>query len=137
MGKIKYNVVPKKNPIDKSVKYYALKAPVPRIMTEQLIDYMATNSKVPRAHVPAALNAILKSVQQLTLNGHAVKVPGLGTFRPIIKSEGADSAEAFTAKHIKSVMVRFRIDSFYNDINRAGIYYEKNQPLLSDSMLIQ
>lgn len=126
MGTIKYNVVPKKDPVFKTKKYYALKAPAPRILTEQLMDYMAANSKVPRAHVPAALNAILKSIQQLVLNGHSVKVPGLGTFRPVIKSKGAESAEAFNpAKNITGVMVRFRVDKFYNDINRAGIYYEK------------
>lgn len=125
MGTIKYNVIPRKDPIDKTVKYYAEKVSAPRILTDELFTYMAQNSQIPRAQVPIALNAILKSIQTLCLNGHSIQIPQLGNFRAIIKGKGVENKEDFSAKDIKSVLIRFRPATFFDDLSRVGISFER------------
>lgn len=125
MGTIKYNVIPRKDPLTKEIKYYASKVSAPRILTEELFSYMAQNSQIPRAQVPIALNAILKSIQTLCLNGHSIQIPQLGSFRAIIKGKGYENKQDFTAKDIKSVYIRFRPAAFFDDLSRVGISFER------------
>lgn len=106
---IKYYVIPRKNPINKKVKYYAMKdgAGAARFTTDQMYKTMSETSNVPIAYIPQALEAIAQAVQMFVLNGHCVTVGDLGSFQPVIKSSGALSADEFSASHIKSYKMAF------------------------------
>lgn len=54
---IRYNVIPKKNPINKQIKYYAVKDSVgaARFMTEEMYATMSEASNVPVAYIPRRL----------------------------------------------------------------------------------
>lgn len=107
---IRYNIIPKKNPITKEVKYYAMKDGVgaARFMTEEMYATMSEASNVPVAYIPQALEAIAQAVQMFVLNGHCVRVGHFGSFQPQIVSRGASTAADFGVGNIKRVRIRFR-----------------------------
>lgn len=108
MGQIKYNVVGAKNPQTGSLIYIAQVARAPRITLADLIDSIAQNSQLPRAVLPTALNAILKSINNFVLNGHSVSIPRLGTFSVTMHSHGAETEEAFDiSTNYRGLTVRF------------------------------
>ena len=109
MGTLKYKVIPRKNPITKTVKFYASPVHAPRITTEDLVAYIAENSQVPKAIVRAGLSAIQKSIYNFVLNGHSVTIPQLGTFGVTIRCKLAETEEQFSIdQHVKSVHCTFR-----------------------------
>lgn len=109
MGILKYKVIPRKNPITKTVKFYASPVHAPRITTEELVAYIAENSQVPKAIVRTGLAAIQKSIYNFVLNGHSVTIPQLGTFGATIRGKLAATEEEFSvAENISSVHCTFR-----------------------------
>ena len=121
---IKYYVIPRKNPINTEVKYYAMKdgAGAARFMTEQMYKTMSETSNVPVTYIPQALEAIAQAVQMFVLNGHCVTVGDLGSFQPVIKSSGALSADEFSASHIKGVNIKFRPSPVLREILRTTTF---------------
>lgn len=107
---IRYYVVPKKNPINKVVKYYAVKETIgaARFMTDKMYKTMSEASNVPVAYIPQALEAIAQAVQMFVLNGHCVRVGHLGSFQPIIVSRGSNTEADFSTANIQRVRIRFR-----------------------------
>lgn len=121
---IKYNIIPRKNPITKEVKYYATKdgTGAARFMTDQMYKTMSETSNVPIAYIPQALEAIAQAVQMFVLNGHCVTVGSLGSFQPVIKSSGALSADEFSTAHIKGVSIKFRPSPVLREVLRTTTF---------------
>lgn len=121
---IKYYIRPKKNPINKEVKYYAVKdgTGAARFSTEAMYQTMSETSNVPLAYIPQALEAIAQAVQMFVLNGHCVTVGSLGSFQPIIQSRGALSADEFSVSHIKGVKIAFRPSVMMREILRTTTF---------------
>ena len=69
-----------------------------------IADHGSTYS---RADVSAVLILAVDCMRELLLSGAKVDLGDLGTFRPAIRTEGAESADAFTANNIKKVNVRW------------------------------
>ena len=125
MGKVLFTAISRKNPTDKTVAYYPIQVPAPRVMTEDLVNYIAENSQLPRAVVPAALAAIQKSIANFVLNGHSVTIPRLGTFTATVKSKPKASAGDVTAADIKKVFCRFRPSTETSDPVKYGLRFER------------
>ena len=125
MGKILFTAIARKSPKDKTVSYYPLQVPAPRVMTPDLVNYIAENSQLPRAVVPAALAAIQKSIMNFVLNGHSVTIPRLGTFTATVKSEARPSAAEVKATDIKRVYCRFRPSAETADPVKYGLNFER------------
>lgn len=104
---LKYNVVSKKNPIDKSVKFYARLIPVTPVKLADLAKDISDESTVTVHDVKAVLSALEAHIVRQLRNGCSVRLGDLGSFRPTVTSTGAESAEDFTASHIKQVNIRF------------------------------
>ena len=104
---LKYNVVSKKNPIDKSVKYYARLAPVTPVKLNDIADAISQECTVTIHDVKAVLSALEAHIVRQLRNGCSVRLGDLGSFRPTISSTGADAAEEFTVGNIKQVNIRF------------------------------
>lgn len=128
MPTLRYKVVERENPVTRSKVFYAVRESyaIERIKTDDLIDSIAENSQLPRAIVPAALAAILKSITNFVLNGHSVTVPRLGTFTGTITSRSADSRAAFTASNIKGMRVRFRKSSELDQASRYSVRFVRS-----------
>lgn len=125
MGKFQFTAIARKSPVDKSVKFYPLQVPATRVLTDDLVDYIAENSQLPRAVLPAALAAIQKSIFNFVLNGHSVTIPRLGTFTATIKSKAQPAADKVSAADIKSVHCRFRPSSKMSENVKYGLTFER------------
>lgn len=84
MGRIVYSVTKRRNSATAQVKYYPIRVGSERLSTDDVIDYIGENPQVPRAAVPSAVHAILKTITNFVLNGHSVELPRLGIFSATI-----------------------------------------------------
>lgn len=104
---LKYNVVPKKNPIDKTTKFYARLTPVTPIKLSALCESISSQCTVTSHDVKAVISALEEQLVYYLRNGNSVRLGDLGSFRPMIKSQGAESAEKFSPSMIQKVKIRF------------------------------
>ncbi len=107
---IKYVIRAKKNPIDKTVRFYPQMAPTTPVTLAQIIKRVEKRSTVSSADVKAVLDALQYEVIDALQNGNTVRLGDLGSFRLSIKATGsATSAEAKNAgaNAIKTVNVQF------------------------------
>lgn len=107
MPKLQYYVIPRKNPIDKSTKFYAQARKYTSLSTKDVLDLAAQNSNVDRGLIESVMYALQEAIVTFFTNGHNLQFWPLGSFFSTIKSEGAENAAAFTAGNIKSLRIRF------------------------------
>ena len=108
---IKYNVIPRKNPINKEVKYYAQMAPVNPVTLNDVAEAIASNCTVTLHDCKAVLSALQEQIALQLRNGNSVRLGDLGSFHPVVKSSGALSADEFSTAHIKGLKVCFNMSS--------------------------
>ncbi len=107
---IKYVIRAKKNPIDKTVRFYPQMAPTTPVTLAQIIKRVEKRSTVSSADVKAVLDALQYEVIDALQNGNTVRLGDLGSFRLSIKATGsANSVEAKKAgaNAIRTVNVQF------------------------------
>ena len=104
---LKYNVVAKKNPITKAVKYYAQLVPVTPIKLADLSELISNECTLTAHDVKAVISALEEQVTRALLDGKSVRLGDLGSFHPTVKSKGADAANKFQSTDIEKVNVRF------------------------------
>lgn len=108
MADLKYKVVPLKNPIDKSVKFYARKISYEKITGKELLARLQDNSGMKGAVLSAACIAITNCIANFVCNGHSVQIGNLMSLRPTLTSEGVETLDKFSAAYIKGCRVRAR-----------------------------
>lgn len=106
MAKLQFYPLARKNPVDKSVAYYAQKSTYTNIPTAVLCRRIVENTAVPPGVVRAAVTAIVDSVANFVCNGHSVQLGELMSMRPTVQTKGAATAPGFKAEMVKRVMVR-------------------------------
>lgn len=105
---LKYNVVSKKSPIDKTVKYYARLIPVTPIKLADLAEAISEECTVTVHDIKAVISSLEAHIARNIRNGNSIRLGDIGSFWPTVQSTGADAAEEFSSANIKQVMVRFR-----------------------------
>ncbi|MBQ2363616.1 MAG: HU family DNA-binding protein [Bacteroidaceae bacterium] len=108
---IKYNIIPRKNPINKEVKYYAQMAPVTPVTLNSIAEAIASNCTVTLHDCKAVLSALQEQIALNLRQGNSVRLGDLGSFHSVIKSSGALSADEFSTSHIKGLKVCFCMSS--------------------------
>jgi predicted histone-like DNA-binding protein len=108
---IKYNVIPRKNPINKVVKYYAQMAPVTPVTLNDVAEEIASNCTVTLHDCKAVLSALQEQIARNLRQGNSVRLGDLGSFHAIIKCRGANTMEDFTASNITGLKVAFKMSS--------------------------
>lgn len=108
MADLKYKVVPLKNPIDKTVKFYARKISYEKITGKELLARLQDNSGMKGAVLSAACIAITNCIANFVCNGHSVQIGNLMSLRPTLASEGTAQQSDFSASLIRSCRVRAR-----------------------------
>lgn len=108
---IKYNIIPRKNPINKEVKYYAQMAPVTPVNLNSIAEAIASNCTVTLHDCKAVLSALQEQIALNLRQGNSVRLGDLGSFHSVIKSSGALSADEFSTSHIKGLKVCFCMSS--------------------------
>ncbi len=103
----KYKVIPRKNPQNQEVKYYAQLETPAIVKLTQLTDAISKESTVTKHDVKAVLSALEDHIVIQLHNGASVHLGDLGSFRASLSSEGVVAAEEFTSANIKRVKVIF------------------------------
>lgn len=122
MGVIRYKVVPKKNPIDKSVKYYAQPILYSQISKEDIIEAAQRNTSIPRSYLDMAYDALVNEVENFVMNGHSVQVPNLGTISCRINGAGAESEVDYDASYIRKAGFTFLPDPYIKKLLKKVQY---------------
>ncbi len=125
---LKYNVIPRKNPQTKEVKYYGqLEAATP-VKLAALTDVISKQSTVTVHDVKAVLSALEEHLVNYLYNGNSVRLGDLGSFHLTMKSVGAPTKGMFTSALIKRVCVRFTPSSnirYLMDKTNPNIQFQK------------
>lgn len=107
MGTLYYQVVPKKNPINKEVKYYAQVKNYTPIDKVKIIELAEKNSNINRTVLEAVWSAWERAMANYFTRGHNVQLWPLGSFYGVIKSSGALAYDEFSTSYIKSYKLAF------------------------------
>jgi len=124
---VKYNVVERKNLLDKTAapKFYASAKADGEVSLKALAKEIAQGSTtVSDTDVLAVLNDLTKVLVRHLSEGEIVKLGDFGNFQITLTSEGAPSAEKFTASHIKGNKIQFRPGADLRDMLKT-VKYEK------------
>ncbi len=108
---IKVNVKARKNPLDKSVKYYIAVAPVNYLNLVQIAKTISDRCTVTEPDVLAVLNSLQTEVIRAMQNGQSVRLGQLGSFRPTLTSKGVASKDDASTSNVKALRCRFTMGS--------------------------
>lgn len=75
---------------------------------ETFLNYCATNSTVPRAALRASLEAFISGIEDLLLNGHSIKLEGLGTFSLSATTRARSDVNQAGMNQLCKLHIRFR-----------------------------
>ena len=97
------------------------------LSVEDLGYHISLDSGVERSKVAEITRAIVKQIDELLCNGHAIRIPHLGLLKLGVKSKGADTVTDFHAgkeienlhlilkpdKEIKAELKNLKFEKFY------------------------
>lgn len=90
----------------KSLAYVLRPVRYTTMRANDIVNYCALNSIVPKAYVHAAMIALSQCVENFLLNGHSVEFPNLGIFS--LSSQGITEADAEKAGVDQLIKLRVR-----------------------------
>lgn len=104
---IKFKAALRKNPVDKSVKYYPTPAsPEPRTL-ELLTAEIEQKCTLTRVDIVACLTALQESIVTHLKDGRSVRFGDLGSFRLSVRGKGVTEVDEVKQENIKSLRVLF------------------------------
>ena len=81
------------------------------LQTDAICRHIAKHGSVYTSDVvKGVVEKFVNCFEELLLQGHKLKLDGLGTFYLTISTEGAPSADEFTLNNVKSLRIRFLPD---------------------------
>ena len=104
---LKYYVIGRKNPQNKTMKFYAQLTTGAPVKLTELTEKIVARCTLTKPDVQAAIAAFEEEVTAALMQGRSVKFGTLGCFRPSLASTGSMDKEGFTSKNIKRVKVVF------------------------------
>lgn len=106
-----YKVYPlHKVPTDKKspIRYYPRAVTLGRtVRLNYIIDKIKEQSSLSAGDVKSVLQNFIEKLKEQLLEGKAVNIEGLGSFRLSLKSKGEDTLKEVSAKSVKSVRICF------------------------------
>ena len=122
---IKYRVIARKSPKDKSVKYYPTTASE-KLTFDELVDNIVAECTLTRADVRACIEQFNRHIVNALKNGKTVEIDGLGTVTYSLKGKGSDTEAKFTADFITNLTPHLRFaSSMRKAIERKNLQFEK------------
>lgn len=123
---VKYNVVERLNPSNRTApsKFYPSIASSGRKTLRQLATRIAQISTVSSPDVMAVIEAFLTVVPEELANGNIVELGDFGNFWLKSTSDGAETADAVSAKQITNLLPRFNPGKEFKKV-LATVEYEK------------
>ena len=104
---IQYVIRSIKSPRTGEVKYFPQIAPAPPVMRKELIEEIEQKTTLTSTDVKACLDALEHAISNHLVQGQAVRLGDLGSFRPTLTADGTADLEKCNASLIKRVRCRF------------------------------
>lgn len=133
---IKFNLVQKANPQkrEEASKWYAVPSSESAMSGKALTRAATANTSTSAIEMEAAMEYLAAFLPQQLLQGHTVKVPGLGSFRVSFKSKGVGDISTFNAgSMISDVRILFTPDRALRESVLGNVYFE-NGGVLKDGV---
>ena len=89
-------------------KYFGRVVTSQTVGTEKLSELIQENVSAKESDVYAVLKELKNAIRTTFNNGNAVKIEGLGTFRPSARSQGVTDPNDFTASNFYDYRILFR-----------------------------
>lgn len=130
MGTIRVKPVQNKNTYSNAYgKWYMTPHLNGALSVEDLGYHISLDSGVERSKVAEITRAIVKQIDELLCNGHAIRIPHLGLLKLGVKSKGAKTVTDFHAgKEIENIHLILRPDkeikSELKNLKFEKFYYE-------------
>jgi predicted histone-like DNA-binding protein len=107
----KYIVKTKRSGVgEKQAKYYAIPVRSGEITTRKLSSEISNRCTLTEADVRATLIALVEVMEEYLHQGYSIQLDDLGRFTLSATSEGFESPEACTPKHVKAKKICFMAD---------------------------
>jgi len=128
MGTIRVKPVQNNNPYTSAYgKWFMQVLLNVALSVEDLAYHISLDSGVERSKVAEIARAIVKQIDELLCNGHAIRIPHLGLLKLSVKSKGAKTVSEFHAgkdienlhlilkpdKEIKAELKKIKFEKFY------------------------
>ncbi|MBR2359608.1 MAG: hypothetical protein IKA75_04220 [Bacteroidaceae bacterium] len=108
---VKYSLIKKMNPQKREeLKWYATPSSSTPLSGKAMTRAATANTTTAAIEMEAALELLAAYIPQQLLQGHTVKVPGLGTFRLTFGSKWVENINDFTSDLIKDARIAFTTD---------------------------
>lgn len=106
---MKYKVIQRKNPQEASLpsKYYAVSSSVGKFTVDDFAQQISGRSSLTSGDIKNVLDNFLEELPVFLKLGLSIQLAGFGTMRLSLSSDGADTAEEFTADKIKGARIIF------------------------------
>lgn len=146
----KYKLVQRKNPQapEEPKKWYATPNSSRPLSEREMVKEATKNTTVAPGEFRTAMELLTDFIPSELRQGHTVKVPGLGTFRLMFGSQGAEKVEDFNANEmIRNLRIVFTPEAEFRekvllhlDFEDGGVmdngvtyatrsdYYNRNKP---------
>ena len=128
MGTIKVMPYQNNNPYSRAYRKWYMQTHLNVTLdVDELAYHISLDSNVERSRVSEVARAIVKQIDELLCNGHAIRIPHLGMLKLTAKSKGAEKVSEFNAnreieklkltllpdKEIKQELKKIRFEKFY------------------------
>lgn len=102
--------VQRPNPQDPKAprKWYPVQYTTKMVDESEVAELIADETTLNPMEAQMAIRQLRKVVQRLLLDGKSVKLGNWGSFNITLSTEGAETAEALTARNVKSVNMNFQ-----------------------------
>lgn len=125
---IHYKIAKRKNPKTKTVSYHPASISPRPVGLKELSERISDRCTATSADVKAVLDALEKEMIEVFKAGDSLRLGDVGTFRPSLRSAGAEQEDKVTAQLIKSVHIVYtpslRI-KHYLDVKGGYVQFQK------------
>ena len=112
---IVFNKIARKNPRDKSVKYYPSVKVVGRKTEKDLMERICRNTTLNEREAMMALAEVRQGIMDFLLDGYSVEFSDWASFRQTVTAKGADTMDKCDATLVKKVNVRCVLKKEFSD----------------------
>lgn len=123
---IKYNVVSKQNPGNRSeTKYYATPAPRDEVSFDDFMTRLTNNHhNLRKADVYYLIKCIAEEAGNVLLEGKTLRLDDLGSLHVGFTSEGKNTPTEVRASSIRRSRIMYSASAYLKEVLRT-VYYEK------------
>lgn len=115
-----YDKVHKKNPFDRSTKWYASVKTIKQVDEHEVARLIADETTLNPYEAQMAIAQLEKVLLRLLKSGYSVRLGNWASFSVTVSSDGADTPEEVSANLIKEVHANCRFSpAFRNELQRA------------------